>query len=260
LRLTIGGEADGGAVCADFARDGGCDFAQQADAILNCATIIVVTEIGIVAQELIEQIAIGAVDLDPVETGGHRVTRGVYVVADQARNFVESQRAGLDIILLAFDRVGITRRFRGGRGDRLRAAQKVRMDKAAHMPQLQDDTAIGLMNRIGNGLPCLDLLGRPDTGGSGPPRSLLTDAGRLGDNQACTSALRIIFGLERADRHMHALASPTRQRGHQDTVRGVDRAQSDGIEKAGRHRGMLSLGAFSNRNMRIPVSNCNGGL
>jgi hypothetical protein len=50
-----------------------CDFGGQADAVFNRAAIIIVTEIGITAQELVEQIAIGAVDLHAVKSRRHRI-------------------------------------------------------------------------------------------------------------------------------------------------------------------------------------------
>ena len=44
-------------------------LAEQADAVLDRPAIIVVAQIAAVAQELVDQIAIGGVDLDAVEAG-----------------------------------------------------------------------------------------------------------------------------------------------------------------------------------------------
>jgi hypothetical protein len=117
------------------------------------------------------------------------------------------------------------------------------------------------MHGFGHWLPCLDLLGGPDAGGGGPARAFLSDAGCFGDNQACTCALRIIIGLQRADRYMHAFAAPTRERGHQYAVGGVDRAEL----RIGSKRLVVMVACFPYWrclpfNMRIRVANCNGGL
>ena len=60
--------------------DGGSDrvdhFEQEARAVLDAAAVSVGALVGAVAQELIDQIAIGAVHLDAVEPCGDRVLRG----------------------------------------------------------------------------------------------------------------------------------------------------------------------------------------
>ena len=48
------------------------DLAQQADAVLDRAAIIVVAQVGRGAQELVDQLAIGGMDLHAVETGALR--------------------------------------------------------------------------------------------------------------------------------------------------------------------------------------------
>ena len=49
---------------------------HEAQPVVDRAAIFVVAEVGAVAQELVDQIAVGAVDLDAVEPGADRVARG----------------------------------------------------------------------------------------------------------------------------------------------------------------------------------------
>ena len=56
--------------------DGLEHLASQAKPVLDRAAIIVVAQIGAVAQELVDQIAVGAVDLDAVEAGRDRIAGG----------------------------------------------------------------------------------------------------------------------------------------------------------------------------------------
>ena len=60
----------------DFGRHRRDHLAHEAQPVVDRPAIIVVAQIGPVAQELVDQIAIGAVDLDPVEPGADRVARG----------------------------------------------------------------------------------------------------------------------------------------------------------------------------------------
>ncbi|MGF7178501.1 hypothetical protein [Azospirillum doebereinerae] len=47
------------------------------------------------------------------------------------------------------------------------------MDDAAHMPQLGDDPAAGLVHLVCHPAPTHDLFGGPDAGGVGPAEALL---------------------------------------------------------------------------------------
>lgn len=84
---------------------------------------------------------------------------------------------------------------------------------------------------FGYRFPCLDLFGRPDAGGSGPARTFLADAGRLGNDQSGAGALAVIIGFQFGDRHMHVAAAPAGQRRHENAVRRVDIADGDRVEK-----------------------------
>ena len=148
-----------------------------------------------IAQELVNQIAIGGVNLYAIKTCCDRVFRGVGIVRHDARNFGNVESAGLGIFLLALCRMGITGR-RGGRGrNTWRAAQEIRVHKTAHVPQLQDDPSARVMDSLRHGFPCCDLRVGPDAGRRWPAKAFLANAGCFGDDQACTAALAVIFCL-----------------------------------------------------------------
>src|SRR3546814_6652127 len=73
LRIAIGGEAHRGAIRAGDGGDSFDDLEQQAKAVLGAAAVAIGAEIGAVAQELVDQIAVRGVELDTVEPGGKRV-------------------------------------------------------------------------------------------------------------------------------------------------------------------------------------------
>src|SRR6266850_3425021 len=86
---------DAGSRRADFGGCRLCDFQHQSGAVLDRAAVSVGTLVGAVLGELIEQIAVGAVDLDAVETGFDRVHRTALEALDDAGDFLKRQRAGL---------------------------------------------------------------------------------------------------------------------------------------------------------------------
>src|SRR3546814_9019199 len=91
LRIAVGRQAHGDAVLAPHADQRLGHLAQQTDALCDRPAIIIVAQIGAVAQELVDQIAIRGVQLDPIETGALRIFGSRHIVADDARTFVEAQ-------------------------------------------------------------------------------------------------------------------------------------------------------------------------
>ena len=53
---------------------------DEAQPVVDRAAIFVGAEVGAVAQELVDQIAIGAMELDAVEAGGDRVAGGAGII------------------------------------------------------------------------------------------------------------------------------------------------------------------------------------
>src|SRR3546814_2275790 len=81
-------------VCSsDLGGDSFDDLEQQAKAVLGAAAVAIGAEIGAVAQELVDQIAVRGVELDTVEPGGKRVSRRPRVIVEQAGDFGDVERA-----------------------------------------------------------------------------------------------------------------------------------------------------------------------
>ncbi len=69
------------------------DLEGEARAGLDCAPMDVVAPVRAIAQELIDGIAVRAVDLCAVEAGGLGVLRGAGEVGDDAGDFMRLERA-----------------------------------------------------------------------------------------------------------------------------------------------------------------------
>ena len=76
-------------------------------AVLDAAAIAVGALVGAVAQELIDQIAVGAMHLDAVEPGGQRVARALRILRDDAGDLGGFERAGRRDRLEAVRREGL---------------------------------------------------------------------------------------------------------------------------------------------------------
>src|SRR5262249_24122608 len=69
------------------------NFYEKASAILRRATIGISPPIAAIAEKLIDQIAIGAVQFDAVEPGLSRVVRRSTIIFDNAGDFLRLERA-----------------------------------------------------------------------------------------------------------------------------------------------------------------------
>jgi hypothetical protein len=67
--VAIGREAHRDAVRAPHFNQPLHHFAQQAHAVFRAAAVIVVAQVGRIAQELVDQVAIGGMELHAVEPG-----------------------------------------------------------------------------------------------------------------------------------------------------------------------------------------------
>ena len=68
LDLVVGGDADADRESgAGLLADGGQDLPQEPGAVLQASAVVVIAEVGGGGQELADQVAVGAVELHPVE-------------------------------------------------------------------------------------------------------------------------------------------------------------------------------------------------
>lgn len=196
---------------------------QEADAVLDRAAILIGPHIALRLQELLDQIAVGAVDLDAVEAGGERVLRALPVSLDHQRDLGGLQRPRR----LVLDHLAVRRHaleLGGDRNRRRRHRQRtVRLERgvrdAADVPELQEDQAALGVHRIDHLAPARDLGLAVDAGDAG-----IAEAGgdhRRGfrDQQAAfCRALRVIFRVHRPRRQTRPRRPHPRQRRHHDTV------------------------------------------
>ena len=114
--------------------------------------------VAAIAQELIEQVAVGAVNLHPVEAGGGGVAGGVAEPLHDAGQFVVGELAGHHVGLFARGGANLIARDRNRTGGhRLEAGVEQGMAGPAAVPELQHDAPAGGMHRVGGESPPLHL-------------------------------------------------------------------------------------------------------
>ena len=225
-------QAQPGAVGADRLGDGLHHLEQQPRAVLDRATVGVGAVVDAVAQELVQQVAVGAMHLDRIEARGHRRMGRVDVGLHDAGQFFGRQRprrGHVDEAVLGEGlALGLTvgRRLRLGTG-----GLEVRMGDAADVPQLHGDLAAGFMHRVGDLLPGGDLLGRVDPRRVQITLALGNDLGALADDQAGRGALAVVLDGQRPGHQ--ADGAVARQRRHHDAVGQGNGADLQGVEETG---------------------------
>ena len=106
------------------------------------------------------------------------------------------------------------------------------MHDPAHMPQLTDDLATGLMDLFDHRFPCFGLLVVPDAGRERSAQALLADSGGFRDYQTGAGALAVIFSHDRGGHKVDRRAAAS-EGGHEHAVLGFDSANGDRIEQCG---------------------------
>ncbi len=173
-------------------------------------------------QELLDQIAVGAVNLDAVETGGKRVLRRLPIGVDNQRDFRRLEGARCFIgHRLAVRRPGfqVSDRHRRWR-DRQHAARLERgMRDAPDMPELQEDDSAPGMDGVDHLTPARDLLLGVDAGHAGAAEAGFHDRRGFGDQQSARRrALGVIFRVQRPRRERRLGRPHPRQRRQRETM------------------------------------------
>jgi hypothetical protein len=176
-------------------------FHQEARTVLDSAAILISAQIGVRLQELLDQVTVGAVDLDAVEAGGKRVLRGLPVGIDHARNFGCLKRARrLVDHRLAVRRPGLQigrDRDRRWRHRQHAAGLERGMRDASDMPELEEDHAAPGVNGIDHLTPARDLLLGINTGNAGAAKTRRHHGRGLGDQQSARRrALGVILRIQ----------------------------------------------------------------
>jgi len=226
LEPGVGAQSDGRPLGPDGRHHRPADLEREPRALLHAAAPRVGALVGHVLNELVDQIAVRAVDLDAVEARRDGVPRRLRVILDEAADLIVGQR----------------RRGReGGERDGARAHDleplglEVRRDgDAAERPELQPDGAAGLVDGVGDGAPGGDLVAVPDAGDVGVARGAGRDEGALGDEEGAGDggALRVVVRDE-GEGDVGVVGAEAGERGEGDAVLEFGGADLQGLEEGG---------------------------
>ena len=213
---------------------------QQPGPMLAAAAVGPLALVAAIAQELVQQVAVGAMDLHPIEPGGHGVAGRPLEVRHDRRQLPIVQGPGQHVGLLALggvDRVARDRDRTGGH--RLAAAIEQGMAGAAAMPELQHNPPAGLVHGVGGQAPARHLGLGVDAGLAPEGRMALTDHRCFGDQQAGRGPLGVVRGHQRP-RLVAGFAAAAGQRRHPQPVGQLQGPNPNRAEQVG--HGWIALG------------------
>jgi hypothetical protein len=195
-----GGQAHAGATAADLAHHGLHHLEQQACAVFDGAAVGVGALVGAALEELVQQVAVGAVHLDAVEAGGPAGRPcGAAIVVNDAWEFGELERArcgdGHEAACAVLDDEGLGVGGDGrGRDRRGAPGLQAHVRDATHMPQLHHDVSALRMHGIGDAAPASGLGVGVEARHVGIALALRADRCGFGNEQACAGALGVVAG------------------------------------------------------------------
>ena len=192
--VAAGGEVHADAAGAQDIDAGIGDFEQKAGAVFDGAAVVVGAVVGGVLQELVEEVAVGAVDFDGVETGLLGVFGAEAEGGDDAWDFREFKGPGRDEGLLRAHVADVAAGRDGAGGNWELAVEVDGVGDAAHVPELEEHAAAGMVDGGGDGLPGGDLGLRPDAGDVGVADAHGIDGGGFGKDEAGGGTLGVVLG------------------------------------------------------------------
>ncbi|MCY1525001.1 hypothetical protein D9M68_599640 [compost metagenome] len=138
------------------------DLQHQSRTILDGAAVTIVTGVAAVLEELIEQIAIGAVKFDTIETGKLGVFRSGAEGVDDPGDFLDFQNPGYRIGAFRTQKADMALGSDRAWCDGKLPIQENRIGNPADMPELQENLSTLFMYRLGDETPAANLGIRPD--------------------------------------------------------------------------------------------------
>lgn len=212
LEARPGAQPDADLIRPDGVDDGAGDLEPEARAVLDAAPVRVGAGVDHVLQELVDEVAVCAVDLDAVEPGGDGVARRAGVVTHELLDFGRRE----------FVRHGVFRvqgrRGRGDDGDPL-GLGALGVRGAPQGPELEVDVgALGVDGR-GDALPRLELGVVVDPRNVGIPSRAVRDVGRFADQEGPwdRGALGVVCLHER-EGHVAVVGAEPGQGSHDQAV------------------------------------------
>ena len=209
------------------------DLKQQSSAILDRAAVTVVTLVGVVLKELVEQVAVGAVDLDAVKAGRFGVLGASAIGLHDARKLLGLKRAGRDVSSLWANQAHMALRRNRAWANRKRAIMVDGIRDAPDMPELQKHSPARSMYARDNLAPALDLFVGPNAGGMRIADACGRDRSRLGNDKAGGRALDVIVPHHRVRNSPEPGRAVARQRRQEYAVGDLKIANLQGVEQGG---------------------------
>lgn len=229
--VGTGGEVHADAAGAPDADGGVGDFEHEPGAVFDGAAELIGAVVGAGLKELVEEIAVGAVDLDAIEAGTLRVFGGAAELLDDEGNLAGFESAWGDEGFLWTDEGDVAGGSDGAGRDGEFAMEESGVGDAADVPDLLEDAAAVGVNCGGDGLPGLDLLLGPDAGDLSVANAHGGDGGAFGDDEAGGGALGVVLRHDwRGD--VIRSAPEAGKRGHDDAAGEREIAYFDGVEES----------------------------
>ncbi len=171
---------------------------QKTEAVFHAAAVNILATVGFRLQKLVDQIAVGRVNLDTVKTGLFRPLRRPAVIFDDGGYFIDTQGAWSFIGLLSKGSMNhVAFQFDGGRRDRQIAIMETAMGCPPAMPKLHENGRALGMNRSDDLPPSQRLRVGVNPWAIRPAYALFGHHRGFADNQASRGALGVVLGHQR---------------------------------------------------------------
>ena len=152
------------------AEDGHCGFGAlnvEAGSVFDGAAVLVGAVVGAILQKLIEEVAVGSVELDAIEAGELGVLSAAAEGLDDAGDLAGFEGSRSNEGALRTKEADGARGRDGAGGDGKLTVEELGVGDAAYVPDLGEDVPAGGMDGGGDGLPGLGLFARPEAGNVG---------------------------------------------------------------------------------------------
>jgi hypothetical protein len=240
-------QADADAVAADGSNRPARDLERQTDAAVDAAAVPVGAQVDDRVEELLDEVAVGGVQLDTVEAGIEREPCRGHIGLDGNGDVGLAHCAGWAVRLHA-QGVGVhlARTDRGTRPQHLGTGRQVgHMRHPAAMHQLHEDlAALGVYGRR-RGLPRVHLLRVVQPGDAGIAQAIGAGRGAFGDDQTGRRTLPVVGGHQRI-RCVPGRRATAGHRRHHDAVGQMQGSCVEGVEQ---HRGIPGVGRSRSRHV-----------